>query len=377
MTTSPYQAAVAAYADELRTLFAPEPASSRSTEVQPVAPDQLAGRADRLADRAAALTAQTAAFLSDDDPGVRLGAEQNLLAQAAAALRVAEGLLVVAALDDATATRSAGPPLKPAFDDLLALIEAPLAVAGGEVAGEPGEPDLSRSVALDAGRADLMAAAAAAIDQVMGGVGSFVQDALAGLLGLDTALLKQAAQLISAELADLVGQVGAQASLLVAKAARFLLQAYDSLLVALGQDAAGALRQQAAAWVEQVQQGDVTARVVGAALQVDAVRERVDEVVSTVEAPAEALGQALVAVQALPGSFQARTRLAGQALAAIAVLKRIPAARLPMIELASAAVYLGLLGFVVYTGGDYVDAPRLARVGRVRGVLQIVETVAA
>ena len=56
------------------------------------------------------------------------------------------------------------------------------------------------------------------------------------------------------------------------------------------------------------------------------------------------------------------------------MLKRIPAARLPMVELATAAVYIGLLGFVVYTGSDYVDAPRLERIGRVPGVLHVVET---
>ncbi len=33
-----------------------------------------------------------------------------------------------------------------------------------------------------------------------------------------------------------------------------------------------------------------------------------------------------------------------------------------------------LLGFVVYTGSDYVDAPRLERIGRVPGVLHVVET---
>jgi hypothetical protein len=79
-------------------------------------------------------------------------------------------------------------------------------------------------------------------------------------------------------------------------------------------------------------------------------------------------------VDALPGSFNARTKLAGQILAGVAILKRIPAARLPMVELATAAVYIGLLGFVVYTGSDYVDAPRLERIGRVPGVLHVVET---
>jgi hypothetical protein len=371
MTTNDYQAAVAAYADELRSLFAPEPAESRSVEPHAASIDTLAGRADRLAERSSDLIDQTRPFLSDDDPDVQLGAEQSLLAQAVASLRVAEGLITADTVEEAAGTRSAGVQSEPAgFDDLLALIEAPLGALGGDVAAEPA---LTRGRAPQASRDELIQAANDAIDQVLGGVGSFSQDALAGMLGLDTALLKQAAQLISGELAELVAKLGEQASRLVARAVRFLLQAYDSLLAALGQDAASALRQQAVAWIDQVQQGDGVAQLIGAALQADVVRGRVAEFVAASQASDEVLGETEANVQALPGSFQARTRLAGQLLAGIAVLKRIPAARLPMVELASAAVYISLLGFVVYTGSDYVDAPRLERIGRVAGVLHVVE----
>lgn len=371
MSTNDYQAAVTAYADELNNLFAPEPAESRSAEPHAASPGTLAERADRLAERSVELLDQTTLFLNDDDPAVRLGAEQSLLAQAVASLRVAEGLMAAEAVAEDAGTRSARPQVEPAgFDDLLALIEAPLAGVGSDVAAEPA---LTRGRAPAASRDELIAAANDAIDQVLSGVSSFSQDTLAGLLGLDTALLKQAAQLISGELAGLIARLGEQASLLVSKAVKFLLQAYDSLLAALGQDAASALRQQAAAWIEQLQQGDGVAQLIGAALQADAVRSRVADLAAASQAPAEAFGAAQAGVEALPGSFQARTRLGSQLLAGIAVLKRIPAARLPMVELATAAVYIGLLGFVVYTGSDYVDAPRLERIGRVPGVLHVVE----
>ena len=371
MSTNDYQAAVAAYADELRSLFAPEPAESRSAEPRAASTETLAQRADRLAERSVDLLDQTALFLSDDDLEVRLGAEQSLLAQAVASLRVAEGLMAAEAVEEAAETRSAKPQAGPAgFDDLLALIETPLETVGGDVAAEPA---LTRGRAPQASRDELIQAANEAIDQVLSGVGTFSQDAIAGLLGLDTALLKQAAQLISGELAELIAKLGQQASLLVSKAVKFLLQAYDSLLAALGQDAASALRQQAAAWIDQMQQGDSVAHLIGAALQADVVRSRVADLAAASQAPAEAFGAAQAGVEALPGSFQARTRLGSQLLAGIAVLKRIPAARLPMVELATAAVYIGLLGFVVYTGSDYVDAPRLERVGRVPGVLHVVE----
>jgi hypothetical protein len=370
--TNDYQTAVAAYTDELRSLFAPEPAESRSVEPHAASSDTLAERADRLAERSSDLLDQTVLFLNDDDPSVRLGAEQSLLAQAVASLRVAEGLMAAETAQEAAETRSAGPQPEPAsFDDLLALLDTPLGALGGDVAAESA---LTRGRAPEASREDLIQAAEDAIDQVLSGVGSFGKDALAGLLGLDTALLKQAAQMISGELAELVAKLGQQASLLVSKAVKFLLQAYDSLLAALGQDAASAMRQQVAGWLEQIQQGDNVAQLIGAALQADAVRARVAELVAASQASSEALGQIEANVEALPGSFAGRTKLAGQILAGIAVLKRIPAARLPMVEVATAAVYISLLGFVVYTGSDYVDAPRLERIGRVPGVLHVVET---
>lgn len=372
MTTNDYQVAAAAYAEELRSLFAPEPGQSRSAEPQAASIDTLAERADRLAERSTELLDQTSSFLSDDDPDVRLGAEQSLLAQAVASLRVVEGLMAADAAEATTGTRSVGSQSEPVgFDDLLALLEAPLAAVGGDVSAAPA---LTRGRAPQASRDDLIAAADDVIDQVLAGVGSFSKDALAGLLGLDTALLKQAARLISGDLAELIEKLGQQASLLVSKAVKFLLQAYDSLLAALGQDAASALRQQAAAWIEQMQQGDSVGQFIGAALQADAVQARVAEFVTASQASQEVLGQTQANVQALPGSFQARTKLGSQLLAGIALLKRIPAARLPMVELATAAVYIALLGFVVYTGSDYVDAPRLERIGRVPGVLHVVQT---
>jgi hypothetical protein len=371
MTTNDYQAAVAAYADELRSLFAPEPAESRSVEPHAASASTLAGRADSLANRSADLLDQTTRFLSHDDPNVRLGAEQSLLAQAAASLRVAEALIAAETAEAETETRSAGGQPEPAgFDDLVALLETPLDSTGGHVAAGPvltrGTPEASSD--------ELIATANHAIDQVLDGVGSFGKDVLAGLLGLDTALLKQAAQLISGELAELIARLGEQASLLVSKGIKFLLQAYDSLLAALGQDAASALRQQAAAWIEQLQEGDGLAQFIGATLQADLVRSQVADLVTVSQKPAEALGATQLTVEALPGSYQARTKLAGQILAGVGLLKRIPAARLPMVEVATAAVTIGLLGFVVYTGSDYVDAPRLERIGRVPGVLHVVQT---
>jgi hypothetical protein len=44
------------------------------------------------------------------------------------------------------------------------------------------------------------------------------------------------------------------------------------------------------------------------------------------------------------------------------------------LELATGVILLLLLGYVVLVGADYTDAPRLARIGRVPGVLATVQS---
>ena len=45
-----------------------------------------------------------------------------------------------------------------------------------------------------------------------------------------------------------------------------------------------------------------------------------------------------------------------------------------MVELASAVLYVTLLGYCFYVGADYIDAPRMTRLGRIPGVVQVLET---
>jgi hypothetical protein len=164
-----------------------------------------------------------------------------------------------------------------------------------------------------------------------------------------------------------------QLSQLVAKALAFLVQAYDSLLAALGQEAASELRQRAADWIARLQQGEVMATLLGQLLQISQTQERVHSLLDTAQAPEPVLGRIQEAVQALPASYEARTRLANQILAGLGVIKRFPITRQPVVELATAVAYITLFGFVLYIGADYVDAPALERLGRVPGVLRVVE----
>lgn len=371
MTQQDYQASASAYAEELRGLFAPPMKATRSGQPAGLSTDELADRADRLAELSSDLIRQTAGFLQDEDSAVRLGAEQHLLAQAAASLSVVDGLLAAAADAGETempeATRSMGVRVA-GFDELLSLLETPLAEAGAI------EVRMATRGAGTATAAELVATANETLEDVLTAVAEFGQDALVGLLGLDVALLKQAAGMVSEELGQAIEGISQQASRLVARAVTFLIQAYDSLLAALGQEATGELRQKAAEWIQRLQEGEAMAALLARVLQVSKMQEQVQALVDATQALEPVLGQTREAVAALPAGYQQRTKLAGQILAGLGVIKRFPIARVPVAELASAVAYITLFGFVVYAGADYVDAPALERLGRVPGVLHVVES---
>lgn len=368
MTQNDYRTAAASYAAGMRTLFAPSEESTRSV-IRVASEDELADRADSLVAQSAALIEQTAVHLDASDMATRLGAEQSLLAQAAASLRAADGLLALADEGDGETTRSAGASRPAAgFDDLLALIDGSLDEIGAQV--EP-QPEMTRGGASTT-PGELIETSGETIEQVVATVGAFARGTVASLVGLDPALLKQAAGMLGSELAQAVTRLGENVSRLVSKAVAFIVQAYDSLLAALGQDAASALRQQAAQWVEDLQQGQALTELADALYQTDDTQARVAQLVADSGAPGPVLGKTQADVEALSPGFQARIKLAGQIRAGLGLLKFIPAAKGPL-ELATGVLYLALLGYVIVAGADYVDAPRLARIGRVPGVLETVQ----
>ncbi|HRX04044.1 MAG TPA: hypothetical protein P5148_12915, partial [Anaerolineae bacterium] len=175
MPQNDYRTAAASYAEGLRTLFAPSQESTRSV-LRVATEDELADRADSLVAQSATLIGQTAEYLADDDMATRLGAEQSLLAQAAASLRAADGLLAIVDADGGETTRSAGAGRPSAgFDDLLALIDGSLEEIGAQV--EP-EPEMTRGGA-NTTPADLIETADDAIRQVVAGVGTFARGTVA------------------------------------------------------------------------------------------------------------------------------------------------------------------------------------------------------
>ena len=368
MTQNDYRTAAASYAAGMRTLFAPSQESTRSA-IRVASQDELSDRADTLVAQSATLIEQTTTYLQADDMATRLGAEQSLLAQAAASLRAADGLLALADEGDSEATRSAGAPRQPTgFDDLLAMIDGSLDEIGAQV--EP-QPEMTRGGASTT-PGELIETTSETMEQVVATVGTFTRGTVASLVGLDPALLKQAAGMLGSELAAAVTKLGENVSRLVSKAVAFIVQAYDSLLAALGQDAASALRQQAAQWVEDLQQGEALTELAGALYQTDDTKARVARLVEDSGAPGPVLGKTQADVEALSPGFESRIKLAGQIRAGLGLLKFIPAAKGPL-ELATGVLYLALLGYVIVAGADYVDAPRLARIGRVPGVLETVQ----
>ena len=151
---------------------------------------------------------------------------------------------------------------------------------------------------------ELLAACEAAIDQILSGVGAFGRDPAGRPGGVDTALLKKAAQLIGGEAAEMIAKLGEQASRLVAKGVTFIVQAYDSILAALGQDATSELRQKAAEWIERLQEGGAIADILGGVFETGDTRQRIVDLVAASAAAPAVLGLTEAAVEALPAGYR-------------------------------------------------------------------------
>ncbi|MEA3337695.1 MAG: hypothetical protein U9R25_17510 [Chloroflexota bacterium] len=369
MTTNDYAASAAQFSREVRLLFDVDEEVLRGPATATAAPDGMPDPLDQLVEHSTALVEETAGYLDAEDPAVQLGAEQHLVAHAAIALQVAERLLD--AVEDEEGAPSTAPsriaPDPVDIEELLSIIESPLDSSAPEpMRTSDGVPPLP------AKSDELMATVDQTVDHVMEGVAENSRDSLAGLIGLDVALLKEAADLVSVELGALIEKLGEQTSRLIARAVAFIVQAYDSLLAALGQDVTSDLRRQAADWTERLQEGETVEQLLGYIFDTETTLEEIETMLTLRRFPSTSLGQAQSNVQALQLSFSDRTKLVGQLLAGLGLLKRIPAARNPVVEVASAVVYIALIGLIIYVGADYVDAPRLERIGRVSGILHTV-----
>jgi hypothetical protein len=379
MADSTYQTALDEFTQQLRGFFAaPEGAKSlegvtRGGGVE-LSTEVLASRAEILVDASSRLGNLTVGYLDADESQVREAAEMKLLAQANAQAEIALNLFQTA-IDEsqgrsAEVTRSGRTAAsQQAIEQLLGVLDAPL---------EQGlQPFVEKGLLRGAAETDPAAARQGLQDSVRRSLKNISRKAsqvstlgLETIFSLDDTLVIKGVALVSQDLADLIDKVvdGFNALLgrLTSAAMRLLLQAYDWVLALIGKDGEQAARQKVKEWIDLLRQGQIQAgsedtpasQLVEQVYATKAINDLVSQWLSVSQVDASALNQTAGTVDGLSARYEAKIGQVASFLkvASLARSLPLPVDKLPYLQLVIAAVVLGLLGYTLFSGYDYVDS---------------------
>jgi hypothetical protein len=201
---------------------------------------------------------------------------------------------------------------------------------------------------------------------------------------------------VNADVAKLLDQISTGLSQTVKRiarsAVRLLLQAYDWVLVLLGKDGEAQARKKVADWLEELKkepkdEGGVIAGLVNRLYRPDSIGNEVNNWLEANQVEVATINGAAESVQGLGQKYEVKSDQAGKVLIAIGIIKSLPVpfVKIPQLQTLFAAVSLGILGYVLFTGYDHVDSGRiqfLKRFGinipdRVEGIRETVQKALA
>ena len=390
-----YQSQALACAKQLRDLIVPFNAAVPATRSPGVSGEELAAISEGVTgilDRAGGITA---AVLETGSAAEQEAAELRLLAQAAAEIKLAGGLLQAAhdfkegsELDSTTRAGDAG--ISQSIEEIARLLETPLGVefAATETRGPQDRPQ-----EFGAAKMDLHSEAERSLRVISKQAARVSSKAVQALLAFDPAILKKGLAGFSKDAAEVIDSVVNAVSKFVRRiaqaAASLLLQVHEWVLRLLGKDLEGKARKQISDWLDKWVKGEdeqtLTERLVEAVFAVETIRTETDAWLKDTKAPTRQINQAAESVQALADKYKTKAEQVEKFLKGIGLLKLTPISSLPQIQMVIAGVVACLLGYVVYTGYDHVDSGRivfLERFGveipdRVQGVRATVKTALA
>jgi hypothetical protein len=313
------------------------------------------GRVQAVIDRSAVLTEATARGLESADREQRELAELQLIAAAAYDLAVANDLAYLAE-DGPTdrAERSAGLAIF-SDDTLLTILTTPQeagmrALMEAELAAS--RSPLPRS--LPAAKEALREAIEGALQDISADAARTGQTALGGLVTMQLSTVKEAASVV---LRELMARLSDGVSVLLRKAAQLVAQAIDKLLRVLGKEAQDEWRQKVAGWIEDLQSGGLFSTLLGKLYETERIER---ELVALVDAVPDTVDPALLheaqrRVDELALRFGKQRKTVEWVLRALGVAQNWMLGVQPWGPLAYVSAHSAVIGYVVYTGGDYVD----------------------
>ena len=192
------------------------------------------------------------------------------------------------------------------------------------------------------------------------------KDALANLLVMDLAVLKEAAEIVGD---DLSKRISGLAAGLMKMAVAYVLSASDKVRTLIGPENEEKVKQAAFDFIDRLQEEEYIGKGVDKFLNTGGIYEESKVWIQAYDGGNAVLTSAAEDIAALQGSFRGRIKIADVVIKGLAVAKLLPPLNTPPWgPLGIAAAYLGVIGYVLYSAHDHVDSDRYPFFDRVQGV---------
>lgn len=369
-----YRNAIAAYQEAIADLYAVPVNALRERGAEDIAemPD-LDVKADTAIARSKELSAAAEANMATEDISQRQLTQMQLLAAAAIDLHLASDLARKSEEAPGLEIRERSAELPGAISELNDILNAEpdkgvgILIEGLVERGGPATPAAARQALKDA--------VELALEDIKDDAASVGQATFSNLMQLPAPQVKDAANIV---LAEVMNKLGEGVSKLLAKAVQLVTQAIDKLLAAIGKDTEDAARKQAAEWIEDLQKGTLFEALVERLYEIDRIFDELDEHLDQVpgDVPADTFNQAKEKVDELVAAFRKQKKSIEWLLHGLAWARPWIMGLTPWGPVGLTAGYVLTIGYIVYSGGDYIDWHRTgdkAWLDRVPGVRSTVD----
>jgi histone H3/H4 len=368
-----YLATVQAYQEAIAGLYGTTTTALRVRGEGDIAalPD-LDERAGLVVERSQALGEEASASLASPQAGQRQLAQLQLLAAAAIDLHLASDLVRRADEGPDLDVAERGASVPGAIIELQEVLNA--SPEGGIAALVASQVERGGPASPAAARKALQEAVETALEDIKDDAALVGQATFANLMQLPVPAVKDAANIV---LAELLTRLGEGVSKLLSKAVVLVTQAIDKILKAIGHDVENEARQQAAKWIEDLQKGTLFEVLVDRIYEIKRIQDELDQKLEAASAdlPAERFNQASEKISELVKAFEKQKKTIEWLLHGLAWARPWVMALTPWGPVGLTAGYVLTIGYIVYSGGDYIDWYRAGSqqwLDRVPGVRSVV-----
>jgi hypothetical protein len=369
-TAQAYQAAYDSYKEAIKHLYerpasAPQKAERSEREIYV---DHLGEVGEGVLARSEEVREALEANMQTEDLERRELAALKLLATATTDLSVAMDLLSL---------EESGPAAKPergaqsailASGEIRSILDAPM--EGGmkgllkvDRAALPQEPEAARS--------QLETTVSSFFTDILDDAASLGKLAVGGVADLGLGPAHGAASVAAQEI---LARVPNTLSFVARRAAGLVIEAIRKLYAAIGPEQQKEVQEKTAKWLEDIQsKEDMVVSLLNKLYETERIKEETKTLIDNApqEVTAAAFNEATRTLEELTSRYGKTKGVLGGGLRVLAFAKAPLMAAVPWGPLAVYSVYLGVMGYAVYSGGDYLDWYRTGDrewLDRVKGV---------